>query len=203
VADSYVDASHPSSNYGTSSQIRVDGSPDVNAYLRFNVTGGSGSVVSATLRIWATSAHSTGYDAYAVADTTWDETTITSANAPPFGARLGSSGRVAAKTWTSVDVTSAVQGNGLVSIGLSTTSKTALALSSRESANPPQLVIVWSGSGGAATLVAPRGPVELPAMALLMDIALIAMAVLVLEATRRRPVLRGSYVRFLGSLSRA
>ncbi|MDX6646216.1 MAG: hypothetical protein QOK40_1943, partial [Miltoncostaeaceae bacterium] len=43
---------------------------------------------------------------------------------------------------TSVDVTSLVTGNGTYSLGLSTTSGTALSLASRESgANSPQLVI--------------------------------------------------------------
>jgi hypothetical protein len=49
---------------------------------------------------------------------------------------------VAAGSWTSVDVTSLITGNGTFTLGLSTTSGTALALSSRESgANSPQLVI--------------------------------------------------------------
>ena len=148
VADSYVDASAPTATHGKLASLRVDASPVVRSYLRFNVTGITGAVASATLRVWAGSAQTTGYDAYSVADNTWGEATITSANSPPFGlARLGSSGKIAAGTWTSVDVTSAITGNGLVSFGLSTTSSTAVSLSSREGQVPPQLVIVPSGSG--------------------------------------------------------
>jgi hypothetical protein len=185
VADSYVDASAPTVNHGTETQIRVDGSPVVRSYLRFNVTGLTGTVTNATLRIWANSAQTTGYDAYPVADTTWGETTITDSNAPVFGAKLGSSGKVTASTWTSVNVTAAVSGNGTYSFGLSTTNATALGLSSRTGANPPQLVITTSG--GAAVLP-PLAPVRsnplLPALYLLIPI--LAPGLLLVDGPTRR-----------------
>jgi acid phosphatase type 7 len=159
VADSYVDASNPTTNYGTSTQIRVDGSPVVRSYLRFNVSGLTGPATSAVLRVYANSAQATGYTAYSVADTTWGETTITDANAPAFGGSLGTSGAITAGTWTSVDVTSAIAGNGLVSFGLSTTNATALSMSSRTGANPPQLVVTGPGL---ASFLPPAGPGGLP-----------------------------------------
>jgi len=141
LADSYVDASAPTTNHGTAAGLRVDASPVVRSYLRFNVTGLTGTVTSATLRIFPTSSQSTGFTVYSVADNTWVETTIVDSNAPPFGGSLGSSGSVSTGVWTNVNVTSLVSGNGQFSFGLSTTNSTALALSSREGANPPQLVI--------------------------------------------------------------
>jgi hypothetical protein len=103
-------------------------------------------VRSAVLRVYANTAQTTGYDLYSVADNTWGEATITDANAPPLGApKLGSSGKITAGTWTSVDVTSAINGNGTYSFALSTTNGTAVSLSSREGANPPQLMIDWAG----------------------------------------------------------
>ena len=143
VADSYTDASAPTTNHGTATTLRVDASPVVRSFLRFTVAGVTGTVTSATLRVWANSAQSTGYDAFSVADNTWGETTITDANAPPFGAKLGSSGAAAAGAWTTVNVTATVTGNGTYSFGLSTTNSTALSLSSREGANPPQLVVTF------------------------------------------------------------
>ena len=135
MADSYVDASTPTTTRGTLTSLRLDGSPVVRSLLRFNVSGITGSVASATLRVWANSAQSTGYDVYSVADNTWAEATITSANSPPFGpTKLGSSGKVTAGAWTSVNVTSAITGNGTYSFGLSTTNSTAVSLSSREGA---------------------------------------------------------------------
>jgi hypothetical protein len=161
--------------------MRVDGSPVVRSFLRFNVTGASGTVTTATLRVWANSSQSTGYDAYSVADNTWGETTITDANAPPFGAKLGSSGAVATGTWTSINVTSAVAGNGTFSFGLSTTNSTALSLSSREGANPPQLVVVFSG-GVPAVAVPPAPSPGSPLSALFFLIPLIPVVLLVRPA---------------------
>jgi hypothetical protein len=195
VADSYVDASQPTTNFGTSAQIRVDGSPVVRSYLTFNVTGVSGTVTSATLRVFATSAQSTGYDAYSVADTTWGETTITDANAPLFGAtKLGSSGKVTASTWTSVDVTSAVHGNGPVSFGLSTTNSTALAMSSRTGANPPQLVIAWSGLAVVGPATPPNRPGPL-LVALLLLMPLLAPGLILLDRMPGRRALDGFRLR--------
>jgi hypothetical protein len=143
VADAYVTSTSPTSNTGTSTSIRVDGSPIVRSYVRFSVAGVSGPVGQAVLRVYANSSQNKGYSVYAVADTSWSETVITYANAPPFAATAaGASGRVTAGTWTSVDVTSLVKGNGTYSLGLATSSPTALSLSSREAgANAPQLVV--------------------------------------------------------------
>ena len=145
VADSYVDGSVPSTNFGSTVKLRVDTSPDVRSYLRFNVTGLTGTVQQVTLRIFATSPLTAGYDARGVADTTWGESTITYANAPPTsGTVTGSSGAVATSTWTTIDVTPLVTGNGVISIALTGRSTTALALASKESTTPPQLVVTTS-----------------------------------------------------------
>ena len=53
AADSYVDSSSPSSNFGTSTAMRVDATPTVRSYLRFNVSGLTGTVTNATLRVFA------------------------------------------------------------------------------------------------------------------------------------------------------
>lgn len=144
MADSYVDSSSPTATHGTATTLRVDASPTVDSYLRFNVAGLSGNVTSATLRIYANSAQSTGYDVYGVADTTWSESALNWSNAPAFGSKIGSSGAVSSGTWTSVNVTAYITGNGTYSLGLSTTNSTALSLASRESTNPPQLIIATS-----------------------------------------------------------
>jgi hypothetical protein len=145
-ADAYVDATYPSTNYGTLTSLRTDGSPIVNSYLRFSVSTLSGAVSKATLRIYANSSLSVGYVLHAVSNNTWSETTITSGNAPAMGATLGQPAAITAATWTSVDVTSFVTGNGTFTFGITDPSATALSLASRESANPPQLVIT-TGSG--------------------------------------------------------
>lgn len=143
VADSYVTSASPTANYGTRTAIRVDASPVLRSYLRFNVQGLSGTVTRATLRVYANSSQRPGYDVRAVADNSWAEASITYANAPPFDSAIaGSSGAATAGSWTEVDVTALVQGDGLVSFALTTSGSTALSLGSRESGSTaPELVI--------------------------------------------------------------
>jgi len=130
-------------NYGTRTAIRVDASPILRSFLRFNVQGLSGAVSRATLRVYANSSQRPGYDVRAVADNGWSESSITYANAPSLDANVaGSSGAANAGAWTEVDVTGLVQGDGLVSFALTTSGSTALSLGSRESGSTaPQLVI--------------------------------------------------------------
>jgi hypothetical protein len=146
IADSYVDSGSPSTNYGTNVKLRLDTSPTVvNSYLRFDVTGLSGSVTGVTFKIFATSALTAGFEVHALSDDTWGETTITSANAPPAGGLLMTSGPVAINSWVTVTLPpGAVTGNGHLNFVLVGRSSTALALSSRETANAPQLVITTS-----------------------------------------------------------
>ena len=54
---------------------------------------------------------------------------------------MGSSGPITAGVTYEFNVTSLVTGNGPVSFGLTTTHTTALSLASRQSANPPQLIV--------------------------------------------------------------
>jgi hypothetical protein len=143
IADAYVNQSSPTANYGTSTQLRTDGSPLVRSYLRFDVRNLTGGVTRATLRVYATSALSLGYDVRAVTDSVWGETTINYNNAPTFGSAIGASGPVVAGGWTNVDVTSLITGDGVYNVVLTSASGTALSLSSREAAatNRPQLVV--------------------------------------------------------------
>src|SRR5512146_600526 len=103
-ADAYVSSAYPGTNYGTTTTLRVDGSPDVHSYLRFSVSGLSGSVISqASLQIYANSASSAGLTADKVADNSWGESTITYSNMPALGSALSTSPAVTAGTWVSMD----------------------------------------------------------------------------------------------------
>jgi len=130
-------------NKGALTTLQVDNDLNVRSFLRFSLSGLSGaSVTRATLRLWANSALSAGFAVRPVADNTWTESGIVATNAPPFGTASVLSGAVTTGTWVSVDVTSLQQQKqGAVSLGLAPRSTTALSLSSREGANPPQLVV--------------------------------------------------------------
>ncbi|MBN1147853.1 MAG: DNRLRE domain-containing protein [Anaerolineales bacterium] len=141
VSDAYVYASKPDVNYGSSVFLRADASPDTRSYLRFNVQGLAGTLVRATLRVYANSSSSTGYDVFTTSDNSWDEFLITYNTAPAFGGLVGSSGGFAGKSWTEIDVTALINGDGILSFALATVDNTAISLSSRSGNNPPELVI--------------------------------------------------------------
>jgi hypothetical protein len=142
TADSYVNADSPTTLYGSATTLRADASPDVHSYLRFNVQGLSGAVSRATLRVFANSAANMGYEIHSVNDNTWTEAALNYNNAPAVGGLIGSFGTVTAGTWTTVDVTSFITGNGVFNLGLTTPGGTAISFGSREAgANAPQLLI--------------------------------------------------------------
>ena len=142
AADAYVNSGAPSTNYGSATQIRVDASPVVNSYLKFNVQGLSGSVASAQLRIYANTGSGAGIQVYGVSNTSWVENTITYSNAPAIGSLGGSLGGFTAGTWITVDVTPLITGNGTFSLALTGVDGTAISMASRESgANAPQLIV--------------------------------------------------------------
>lgn len=140
-ADSYVDSALPASNFGPRTSFPVDNSPQQTAYLKFDIPAGTDLSGGVKLKIFAQSNHSTGVTSYSVADTTWTETGITYDNAPTVGDASGKSGPLAESTWAEIDVASAVESTGKVSLALKTASNTALRITSREGTNKPRLVI--------------------------------------------------------------
>lgn len=141
AADAYVNQSSPATNYGTATQVRIDGSPLVRSFLRFEVQNLTGRIRRVTLRVYANSLSNVGYDVRSVTSS-WSETTLNYNNAPPFGSAVGTSGPFNAGSWTSVDLTPLVSGDGTYHIALTTASSTAVSLASREAgANAPQLII--------------------------------------------------------------
>jgi chitodextrinase len=143
VADTYVSASSPATNYGASTSLRLDASPDLHSYLRFNITGlGGRTVVQARLLIYTNTSNSAGIVASGVTDTIWDERAVNYSNAPVIGSAITSSGAVTAASWVTLNVTGYITTEGLYSFAITTPSSSALNLSSRESgAFAPQLVV--------------------------------------------------------------
>jgi fibronectin type 3 domain-containing protein len=144
VADAYVSQNRATSNFGTANKVRVQDSPIIRTYLRFDVQGLSGTITKATLRLHAASGATIGFDVRSVASSSWGETTITYANAPAPGATaVASSGAFANGVWLSLDVKPLVTGDGPVSFALTTTNTNAISLDSREGAanTAPQLVV--------------------------------------------------------------
>jgi hypothetical protein len=142
-ADAYVSETRPNSNFGAAPILRTNDVPRLKrSYLRFDITGLAGSVTKATLRLYANSHDRIGYTVWSVASTDWSEDGITYDNAPAVGPIVATSDAVAHDTWTSTDVTAAVQGDGTVSLALTASGSSAGVYASRESgATAPQLEV--------------------------------------------------------------
>jgi chitodextrinase len=141
VADAYV-VSGDSVNHGTQTVLKADTTPETNSYLRFSLSGLSGSSVkSAMLKVYTTNALSAGFSVRTTSGS-WTESGIVFTNAPGYSSTGVRSPATSANAYVSVDVTSLVtKTNGDVNLTLVGLSSTNLSMNSREGANKPQLVI--------------------------------------------------------------
>ena len=153
TADAYVNKQHRNANYGTRTTLAVDDSPIIRSYLKFNVSGSSGTrITSATLRLYVTAGSASGFSVAKASSNSWSEKGITYANAPSFGSAYGSIGAYGAQQWIEINVSGAVTGDGLVTLVLTTPFKTTTDFSSRETgANAPQLVMTLGTALATAT----------------------------------------------------
>jgi len=144
--DAFVRSNHPDENNGSLDSLRSwKGSGQTNSFLKFTVSGVTGAVSSAKLRLYVVQQSPSAGNVFPVADTSWAEGTITWATSPAIGStRIGQGGPASLGTWIEIDLGSAISGNGTVSLALVGASNTPAWLSSREGANPPQLVLTQS-----------------------------------------------------------
>ena len=140
--DAAVFVSSPDLNLGSVSRLSVDSDTAKRAYLKFNVTGISGSIRSAKIKLYNKDASDKGGDIYHVPDTTWAESGITWNNKPPTeGPIIDSLGAVALNSVYFFDVTSRVTGNGVFAFAILSTSADQVEYDSKEGLNPPVLEI--------------------------------------------------------------
>jgi PKD repeat protein len=143
AADARVNEGSPSSNAGSASELRgrLETGGSYESYLRFDLSALGGSVSSAKLRLFCTDGSPVG-GLFFPTSSAWGETTINWSNRPSAtGAQIAALGTVATGLWYEVDVTGAIGTPGLESFILRSSSSNSVLYSSREGANPPQLVI--------------------------------------------------------------
>jgi hypothetical protein len=118
---------YDNTNFGSNIELRVGTTNSVTrdnrAFLKFDLSGITGPVSSATLYLWCntvTANFSVGV--YDVADDSWGEMTITFANQPALGSLATSFTPAGNARSVAVDVTAAVQaqvgGDGILSLAL-------------------------------------------------------------------------------------
>ncbi|MGZ6315968.1 MAG: alkaline phosphatase family protein, partial [Anaerolineales bacterium] len=156
VADAYINAAFPTTNFGKLTSLRADASPVVVSLVRFNVGNLGGlPIVQARLRIYANSGSTFGISVKSVASNIWGESLVTARNMPALGNRLSGVAPVVAKTWVTLNVSSYVRAAGIYSFALTTPGGTAISLASRESgANAPRLVLIVGSTATATSTLA-------------------------------------------------
>jgi len=142
-ADSYVRESSVNSNYGTNLQLWLDS--DIGAsyetYLKFSVSGITGTIQSATLRVYSTSSTVDGPTVYATTND-WTETGITWNTRPPrTSSELDDKVAIATGVWVEYNVLPVITGNGTYSFALVPTNTDSVSFSAREGSQPSQLVL--------------------------------------------------------------
>ena len=168
AADTYVHEASPSTNFGTSNILRTDGGADadLDAYLRFALTGIQGKVTSAKLRLFAASYTADG-PAVMPTSGSWSETGITWANKPAAtGGATFDATEIVTGSWVEFDVTPLVTGAGEVNLLLHQTISDGVNFHSRESLTTnrrPELAVTVSNGAyarpaGASPLRSPLVP---------------------------------------------
>ena len=149
-ADAYANQSNPSTNYGNATTLLVDGAsdPDRESFLLFTVTGISGDIQNARLRVFTTTNGSTNGPAVYGTGTTWTETGINWNNRPAHTSdALDNKGSISTNTWVEYNVTSLVQANGTFSFVLVADGADGITFSSRQGSQPPQLIVTFVSNG--------------------------------------------------------
>jgi glucose/arabinose dehydrogenase len=141
IADAYIRWNKTTQNFGSATSLLVR-SGQYRTYLKFTVSGLSGPAQNARLRLWVTGASTSAGSVYALTNTSWTETGITWANAPPItGTALAVGGAATAGTWLELNLGTAITGNGTYTFAISGGNTDQAAYSSRETTNSPSLVI--------------------------------------------------------------
>ncbi len=160
-ADARVEAANPAVNYGAATSLVVDSSPLTESYLRFDVSGLTGAVHNAVLRLYMFNATVNGPAVYSAANT-WTETGINWNNRPPrTGTGVDDKGELnTTNVWVEFNVTSLIGGNGTFTLALATTSSDAASFYAKESGNTtlrPQLVVTAAQGTPPVVSAAPAG----------------------------------------------
>lgn len=142
VADAFVNSRSPSSNYGQSSSLNVDGSPLKRTFLKFDLSGLSGQQIdSIRLRLYTTDASADGGEVYAMADTSWDESITWDTQPPIDGSVVGDVLGVSAATWHDTVLTGLAPSDGWFSLAITSSNSDGATYSSSETNKAPQLLI--------------------------------------------------------------
>ncbi|MFQ5637814.1 MAG: IPT/TIG domain-containing protein [bacterium] len=155
IHDSYVRSTRVNENNGASVKLKIRTTTSQRiTFLKFQVSGITGTIQSAKLRLTVLDASAEGGSVYLVSNnynnsaSAWTENGLTWKNAPALsGNPLSTLGSVSLNQTVEFDVTSAVTDNGTYSFAVKTTSSDIVVYSSKEGAVAPELdVLTFDGA---------------------------------------------------------
>jgi len=164
VADAYVRADRPHRRYGAFRRLLVGSRPVTRAYVRFRFREASEPVARATLSVWAHRSSRAGFRVR-LAGNRWTERSLTFARATRPSGRAIASGPIRAG-WKHVDVTSLVaEARSPITFVLSSSSRTTLALASREHrSRAPRLSVARRPLPAGTVVLAGAGDIAHPGL---------------------------------------
>lgn len=147
AADTYVSSESKAKSYGAYAYMTVDGSPSKTAFLRFDVAGiGARTITNARLRLHQVDTTKLGGRVLAMSNAAWPESVTWNTQPAIDGPALAQFGAAASGQWYEVSLgATAVKGDGPVSFAIDNPGTDGSKWASRESANPPQLLIDVAG----------------------------------------------------------
>jgi acid phosphatase type 7 len=148
-ADAQVEENNPAINPGTSGDLEVVNvtGQSIESYMRFTVSGISGDIQNARLRVYSTTDAAEDGPALYATDNDWTETEIIWNDRPArAGSEIGNQDLVRRYSWVEYDVTAVVTGNGTYSFVLVGDNDEELRFSSRESSNGPELILTLASA---------------------------------------------------------
>jgi len=145
VADTHVSSGTPTTSYGSNTYMTVDGSPQKQAFLRFDVSGIAGHpVLGVRLALSNRGGAPDGGRVWGMSSNSWTESGTTWNTRPAIdGPRLGNfAGAVqAGNSYEATLDPSFLTGDGSYSLAIDSTNADGATYSTREDTTPPKLIV--------------------------------------------------------------
>jgi hypothetical protein len=172
-ADTYVYQEYPGENRGAATKLTASNQSKLHtrSYLKFTVQGvPAGVTPKAHLLLSSDRNQPSAVELRAVADTSWDEMSMTMRNAPAVGALVATAKPAARQKSLDFDLSGVVKANGTYSFALVApqAGTVSAVFASEHGSDGPALALDWSGAAGAPapapSSAAPTSQPALPSM---------------------------------------
>jgi hypothetical protein len=161
--DSFTNTAASTTNYGSNVLLDVDGAKEI-VFIQFNLASipSGASVSQATLKLYVNAVSTAGSFNVDYVNGSWQESTIDASNAPPLGASIASNVSITTadkNQYILINVTSALQAwlngseanDGIALVANGTFNASFDSKESKTTSHPPELDVVFAGSGSGIT----------------------------------------------------